>query len=59
VIPTTTEATGTISKSFRKISEQHIWEAWHLGNAENNHTGHCAHASENTNVEVQNVYRGK
>jgi len=44
---------------IQKICEQHIWEARYPGNTENSHTGRCADASENSYVDVQNVYRGK
>jgi len=42
MIPLITGATGTVSKTFRKIPEQHT---------ENSHIGHCVHASGNTDVK--------
>jgi hypothetical protein len=35
--------TGTISKSYLKISEQHGWKAEHHRTIENSHTGYHAH----------------
>ena len=53
VIPVITEATRTISKSFRKyvsnIPGKH--EVKEL--QKNSHIGHCTHTSESTNVKVQ------
>jgi hypothetical protein len=59
VIPITTEATGTISKSFRKYLNNILGKSKHPGNAENSHTGRCAFALENADTEVQTVYRGR
>jgi hypothetical protein len=56
IIPVIRGATGTVSESF--INQLKLtWKADHA-TAENGRTGHCAHTSENTNVQLQNVYRG-
>ena len=53
VIPVIIEATGTISKLFRKyvsnIPGKH--EVKEL--TENSHIGHCTHTAESTDVKVQ------
>jgi hypothetical protein len=43
VITGITWATEIISKSSKKISEQHPGKAWHKGAKENNHVGRCTH----------------
>jgi hypothetical protein len=53
VIPVIIGATGTISKSFRKIHKQHTRKPWSEGTTENSHIGHCTHTSESANVKVQ------
>ena len=50
VILIITGANGTISKSFRKIPEQHT---------ENSHIGHCVHASGSTDVKYKTFNMGK
>jgi hypothetical protein len=47
-------ATGNV-RIIQKIPNQRAWKAQH---AENCRTGHCAHTSESTNVQLQNVCRG-
>jgi hypothetical protein len=37
---------------IQKAFEQRKWKARHQGTTENNHTGHCAHASESTDVKA-------
>jgi ribosomal protein L14E/L6E/L27E len=46
-------------KIAEKISKKHKWRARHHGNTENSRTGHCAHAAESTDVNVQKVDNGK
>jgi len=46
-------------KKKKRPYEKHIWKTRHQGTTENNHTRHCAHTSESTNVKIQNVYHGK
>ena len=53
VTPVQTWLTGTISKSLKKIPEQHKKKARNRGTTENSHTGQGTCTSENTNVEVQ------
>ena len=40
-------------------SDQDMWKARHPGTTEKTHTGHFAHTSGSTNVEVQNIQHGK
>jgi len=42
-------------KIIQKIPEQHTGKAHHQGDTDNNHTGHCTHSSESTNVKVQKI----
>ena len=51
VIPVSRAATGTISKSFRKIPEQQTYRE----STESRNFGHCAHTQVSTNVKVQNI----
>ena len=51
-----TGATGTISKSFSPYLSQHTRTAQNEGNANNSHMRHCAHTTESTNVNVQNIF---
>jgi hypothetical protein len=55
MIPITKGATGTISKAFRKIPEQHTWKAQNQGTAKYSHFGQCTHTTERINVKVQNA----
>jgi len=48
--------TGTIPKSYLKISEQHGWKAHHHRTTENSYTGYDAHTLGSTGVQVQYVY---
>jgi hypothetical protein len=60
VIPVISEATGTISKQFRKyLSNMPGKYKISQGTADNNHVGHCTHTSESTDVKVQNIQHGK
>jgi len=52
VIPVIIGATGTISKSFQEIREQHTRKTLSQGTTENR-IGHCTHTSESTNVKIQ------
>jgi hypothetical protein len=51
VIPVIIDATGTISKSFRKYVSNIPGN--HEGNLINSLTGHCTHTSESAKVEIQ------
>lgn len=51
--------TGTISKSYLKISEQHGWKAHHHRAIEDSHIGYHAHTLGSTGVQEQYVYHGK
>jgi len=52
-IPVIIIATGTISKSFRILSEQHKGTARNQGTTENSLIGHCTRIWECANVSVQ------
>jgi hypothetical protein len=41
-------------KIIQKMPEQYTGKALTQGTTENNHMGHCTHASESSNVKVQN-----
>ena len=43
--------TGTIPKSYQKISEQHGWKPHHDGTTENSHIGYHTHTLGSTGVQ--------
>ena len=43
-------------KITQTIPEQHTRTAQNEGNANNSHMRHCAHTTESTNVNVQNIF---
>jgi hypothetical protein len=55
VTPAITGATRTISKSLKKIPQQHTRKARNQETAENIHIWHSTHTSESANVKVQNI----
>jgi hypothetical protein len=60
VIPVITEATGTISKPFRKyLSNMTGKLKINQGTGDNIHIGDCTHTSGSTDVKVQNSQHGK
>ena len=59
VMPVIIGATETISKSFRKISEQHTGKARNQGSTANRHTGYRTRTSHSINVKVRNTQHEK
>jgi len=61
VIAVITEATGTISKSFRKNPEPTYRESMTSREYKNSHIGHYTHTHTpgSTYVKVQNIQPGK
>jgi hypothetical protein len=43
---------------IQKIPDKHTGKAQNQGTAENSHIGHCTHASESANLNVQNIEHG-
>ena len=46
-------------KIICKITEHHTGKVQNEGTTENGHIGHCTHASESTDVKVQNIQHGR
>jgi len=46
-------------KIIQKMPEQYTGKALNQGTTENNHMGHCTHASGSSNVKVQNIEHEK
>jgi hypothetical protein len=53
VIPVIIGATGTISKSFIEIREQHSRKPRSQRTTENSHIGHYTHTSESANMKAK------
>ena len=51
---TVTGATGNITKSLRKIHQQHTNKAQNQGTRQKSYTEHCTHTSESANVKMRN-----
>jgi hypothetical protein len=56
VISVITEATGTISKSFRQYRSNTPGKPENQGTKKNGDSGHCTHTAESANVRVQNIF---
>jgi len=59
VIPATSGATGTISKSLRKYLKNILGKHEIKELQKNSHNWYCTHTAGSVDVNVQNVYRGK
>ena len=57
--PVITRAIGSISESFRKYLSKILGKQDIKGTTQNRHIRHCTPASENTDVQVQSIQRGK
>jgi hypothetical protein len=55
VVPVSTEATGSLSRSIQKIPGQHTGQALNQEMTENSYNGYCTRTSQRADIKVLNI----